>query len=455
MTTISAASPDYRRELGNGLMVRWSTQDDIEPIAHLIGMSFRRQEDGPPNNYMMQTTYQLMRGDHPMMGTGDFAIIEDTTREGSPIIACACLWRMRWVYEGVPFEIGRPEYVACDPAYRHRGLIRTLFEVIHARSQAEGHMAQAITGISYFYRQFGYEYALDLDGGRGTYLSLIPKLKEGTLEPFILREATAADIPLIMQYYSHESQRGIVWTDIPEYHWQYELADRQHEPDHLLFLRILMLLDAQGAVQGYVAFHARRFNAAVRVDLMGISTEVQWRDVLPSFLRGLHDYGLQMPTSRADVEPFSRIDFMFGREHPVYDVLGSALLPHEERCYAWYVRIADLPAFLRHIAPVLERRLAGSLMVGYTGELKIDCYRHGLRLAFEQGRFIAAEPWLVPLYGDNAHAGFPPLVLLQLVLGHRSLEELLYAFPDVWVNNDSALLLKTLFPAKPSAPSTF
>ena len=31
----------------------------------------------------------------------------------------------------------------------------------------------------------------------------------------------------------------------------------------------------------------------------------------------------------------------------------------EEPPYAWYVRVPDMPAFLRHIAPVLEARLGG------------------------------------------------------------------------------------------------
>lgn len=94
------------------------------------------------------------------MGPTDFAVIEDTSKEGRPIVACTCGWRHTWTYEGIPFQVGRPEMVATDPAYRHCGLIRALFEIVHARSAAQGDLVQAITGINYFYRQFGYEYAL-------------------------------------------------------------------------------------------------------------------------------------------------------------------------------------------------------------------------------------------------------------------------------------------------------
>ena len=39
------------------------------------------------------------------------------------------------------------------------------------------------------------------------------------------------------------------------------------------------------------------------------------------------------------------------------------------------MRVPDLPGFLRKVAPVLRKRLAGSPCQGHTGELKINFYR--------------------------------------------------------------------------------
>ena len=47
--------------------------------------------------------------------------------------------------------------MATEPSYRRRSLIRALFEMIHARGADKGHLLSTITGIPYFYRQFGYE----------------------------------------------------------------------------------------------------------------------------------------------------------------------------------------------------------------------------------------------------------------------------------------------------------
>ncbi len=179
MLTETAASATYRRDLGNGLVLRWSTAEDTENIAELTGRVFREKEDEPLNDYLMKWVQRLMNGQHPLMGQNDYAVIEDLHKAGNPLVASTCLLRQEWNYEGIPFMLGRPEIVASDPAYRKRGLIRAIFEMLHTRSAAEGHLVQGITGIPYFYRQFGYEYALDLDGLRSTPLSLIPKVKEG------------------------------------------------------------------------------------------------------------------------------------------------------------------------------------------------------------------------------------------------------------------------------------
>jgi hypothetical protein len=119
--------------------------------------------------------------------------------------------------------------------------------------------------------------------------------------------------------------------------------------------------------------------------------------------------------------------------------------------YAFYLRVADLPRFLRHLAPVLERRLARSVMPGFSGELKLDFYREGVRLVFENGKLTGAADWQAPDTDQRWQgASFPPLVFLQLLFGYRSLEELRYAFPDCWTSDEAALLLNVLFPKKSS-----
>lgn len=116
--------------------------------------------------------------------------------------------------------------------------------------------------------------------------------------------------------------------------------------------------------------------------------------------------------------------------------------------YAWYLRVADLAAFLHRIGPVLERRLANSILIGHTGELRLDFYTEGLRLAFEEGRLAEAEN--LPPGVEKPQAGFPPGTFLALLFGYRSLDDLRRAYPDVWAEGEAQMLLEALFPPHPS-----
>src|SRR5437879_3528572 len=75
MATVTAASPEYRRELGEGLIERWSTSEDTENIAQLCGLVFRDKEDEPLNVRAMESVRRQMSGDFPLMGPGDYALI--------------------------------------------------------------------------------------------------------------------------------------------------------------------------------------------------------------------------------------------------------------------------------------------------------------------------------------------------------------------------------------------
>jgi hypothetical protein len=106
---------------------------------------------------------------------------------------------------------------------------------------------------------------------------------------------------------------------------------------------------------------------------------------------------------------------------------------------------------LRLIKPILEQRLAESVLRGHSGELKITFYRSGLHLQFEQGRLVVVEEWQPSPQGHSGEAAFPGQTFLQLIFGYRSLEELDYAFPDCWYENEIVFaLLEALFPKQNS-----
>jgi hypothetical protein len=436
----------YSRELGDGLLLRWSTKADTEAIAQLYSYVFRDKPDWPLNHYIHNWTSDLMSGRHPLCGPNEFALVEDTRQR--EIVAATGLMSLTVAYEDIRFAVGRPEIVASHPEYRNRGLIRAVFELIHARSAARGDLAQGITGIPYYYRQFGYEYALDLGGGRTVPLTAIAKAKEDEAETYTLRPAPIDDLPRIAALYEREQRHASIATVADRSYWRWMFEGQRDEAGE--GWKPQMIVDASGQTAGYVLPRRLRWGERLGISGLAVEPDVSLAAALPGVLRGLQAYALAAASWISDKEPppANALYFHLGASHPVYDLLASALVSRVHSPYAWYVRVPDLPAFVRHAAPVLERRLAGSSLANYSGELKCDFYRGGLRLAFEDGRLAAAEDWRAQVWGERGNAGFPPLVFLQLLFGRRSYAELRQAYDDVWANDETEPLVEALFPPR-------
>lgn len=431
--------------LDEGLVLRLATLADIEELVDFnVGVQLAENEAPEPLRIL---TLDLMSGRHPTTTAADFVVVEDI--KAGKIVSCACLIPQAWVYEDIPFPVGRPELVGTDPAYRRRGLVRAIFDAIHALSAAYGHLAQGITGIPWFYRQFGYEYALPLGGGRLLNINDVPVLKEDEAEPYQIRRVTEEDIPALMRLYRRQCAGKLVTTVIDEAWWRYDLSGRSQGSDHEY--RAYCILNGQGGVVGYYSIPARLWGSHLGVWEIVLEAGVSLRSALPSVVRALKAQGEVYAARAGDKKgPLTGIRFALGLEHSAYEAFDTKLGPSQPP-YGWYVRVPDVPGFIHHIAPVLERRLAGSVMSGFSGELNITFYQAGLRLAFQHGKLIEAANWQAPQTNQKWEgAGFPPLVFLKLLFGYRSLEELRYAFPDCWASEEPALLLNALFPKQVS-----
>jgi hypothetical protein len=86
------------------------------------------------------------------------------TRTGQ-IVSCLHLVSQTWSYGGVAIPMGQPELIGTRTEHRGHGLVRTQFEIVHGWSAEQRHQLLAIAGIPWFYRQFGYEMAIERGGG--------------------------------------------------------------------------------------------------------------------------------------------------------------------------------------------------------------------------------------------------------------------------------------------------
>jgi hypothetical protein len=432
------------RDLEDGLILRQATDADTEALVAFHADVHRDPGMEEPEEYVGAWVRDLLTRPHPTFDPGDFTLVEDT-RSGA-IVSSLCLISQTWSYDGIEFGAGRPELVGTHPDHRNRGLVRAQFEVIHEWSAERGEMVQCITGIPWYYRQFGYEMAMTLGGGRAGYKAQVPKLKNGEDEPYRLRPATEADLPFLARVYELGCRRYPMACVRDQAAWHYELAGKSAK--NVNRLELCIIETEVGEVVGLLGHSPRLWRNRLGASVYELKPGVSWLAVTPSVVRYLWALGEEWAAHDPEQE-MSRFIFWLGAEHPAYEVFHDGL-PHVIRPYAWYLRVPDLAGLLWHLAPALERRLADSLLVGHSGELKLSFYRHGLRLAFEAGRLVGVEPWR-PAPKQEGDAAFPDLTFVQLLFGYRSLKQLKHAFADCWTTQDEVRsLLEAIFPSKPS-----
>jgi hypothetical protein len=427
------------RDLGDGLVLRLSTPEDADALSEFNGRI--HGDDEQDSQRVAAWTRDLLTRPHPTLNRDDFTIVEETAT--GRIVSSMNLIPQIWSYEGIELGVGRPELVGTDPEFRNRGLVRLQFEEVHKWSAERGHRVQAITGIPYYYRQFGYEMALDLAGRRFGSEANLPKLKDGEQEPFRIRLATESDLPFIADLYRRAIQRHMVACVRTSEILKYEL-DGQSEKNADRYL-MHMIKDPSGQPLGYFQHPIFMGKTGVSALWYELKPGVSWLAVTPTVVRHLWKAGQEY--AKRDGKTCTTFGFMLGVQHPVYEALGENL-PSIHTPYAWYLRVPDLAGFLNHIKPALEQRIADSMAAGHSREIKISFYRDGLRLVLENGKLVTIEPWK-PTSKDEGVTAFPDRTFLQLLFGYRSYEELKYAFADCWCDSEEVrALIEILFPKK-------
>ena len=420
-------------DIGDNLILRFARSSDVDALAVFNGRIFEDER-------VDQGIRGLMSGQHPTVKASDFTVVEDPCT--NKIVSSMCLISQTWAYRGISFKFGRPEVVVTEPEYRRRGLVKKQFEVIHALSASRGELMQGITGIPWYYRQFGYETAMNLGGGRGVAGVHLPKLKDGDSETYRLRPVVEDDHTFIRELYDHASHRQPFVALRSETEWNYEFNGRsENDFAHLKWL----IIETAGCERlGYVQYYPWIEDNALYIVQMELKSGVGYLNLMPTVLHGLWKIAQTTPKWGNNQE-LKTLMLELGRTHPAYHaLLGNKIHGHEP--YGLYIRVPDLVVFLRHIQPALEKNLLGTVAEGYNGELKLNYYRSGIKLKFNGGRITDISDWS-PDSVEDGDAQFPDLTFLQLLCGRRRFNELKTNFVDCGGRDEAGVLLDCLFPS--------
>ena len=421
-------------DLGDNLILRFAGPEDVDALAEFNARVFEDEKVGV-------LVRGLMSGHHPTVKASDFTVVEDT--HTNKIVSSICLISQMWTYRGIPFKFGRPEVVVTEPEYRRRGLVRKQFEVIHGLSAAKGELMQGITGIPWYYRQFGYEMAMEVASGRAIAGIDLPKLKDGDSEKYHLRPVVDDDHAFIRKLYDCASCRQPFSTLRSEAEWNYEFGGRSE--NDFAHWKWLIIETAAGDRLGYVQYYPWIEDNALYIVQMELKSGVGYLNLMPSVLHGLWKIAQAMPAyGNHKNQELKAINLELGRTHPTYHaLLGNKIRVDEP--YGLYIRVPDLVAFLRHIRPALEKNLVGTVAEGYNGELKLNYYRSGIQLKFNGGKIMDISNWS-PDSVEDGDAQFPDLTFLQLLCGRLRFNELKTNFVDCGGRDEAGVLLDCLFP---------
>ncbi|CCH30462.1 GNAT family N-acetyltransferase [Actinosynnema sp. NPDC047251] len=379
--------------LPDGLVLRTAEPRDLDQIGALLS------ERGEPEDAV---DHRLVVSD-PDAGWETCAVVVD----GDRVVSTATLLDETLVLDGLEVPAGQVELVATHRDYEGRGLVRELMRWAHERSAARGQLVNVMLGIPYFYRRFGYTYAVPISPTRDVVGT--PPASTDTV-----REATFDDIPAMAALQDAEQRRADLRMPHSAGLWRWLVArggstqwlverdgvpvgtGRSTPPDEGVHLCEVAAMDAP-------AVHALVAHTAATV-----------ANERPGTVAG------------AALEP----------------LLG----PTPEDAASYYVRIADPVALLDHLRPVLGRRLAASSFADEAGEAVVSFYRSHVRLPFkagEVGPVVAGGVMQAP--GAAGGAGVAPDLLESLLFGPHGLGGLTARFPDVYPG-PNADLMHVLFP---------
>jgi len=391
------------------------TEDDIAQHLELMRKVFG--QDG-----RIDVQVRKWIDHHPKMLLKDFFAIKHQDQ----IVAGLNAIPSEWSVGGIPIKVAELGCVATLPEYRHQGLQRRLMEEYHKQISDQGYDLSAIEGIPFYYRQFGYEYALPLQEETRLKLDQIPDFEiKHKIRPF-----TKADVPRATQLLSQAQLKFHVHTIREEGIWK-----MQQETGMI----------AEYKFEGYAVEESGEMIAYFIVSVNPQGKELLLReitgidaDTARSILRFLKDKGKRdgLETLLATIsyyEPFAaQMAAIGGTQNPPY---------------AWQIRAMDYAKLLWKLEPLLDKRLAESMFRHLTEKLNFNFYSHIVQIAVENG--FVADVKRVETDEDRS-IRFNPLVFIQLLLGYRNREELQAIYPDFLVRTTRRHLIDVLFPKLPS-----
>jgi predicted acetyltransferase len=376
------------------------------------------------NEFGLDTLAKKLIDCHPNMTLKNIYFVRDEGR----LVSTLNLIPVTWSIGGIKLKVAEMGYVGTLPEYRGKGLIRKLVEEYHKDVEAQGYDLAVIEGIPYFYRQFGYEYAVPLLEETRLRFDQIPDY-ESTIQ---IRRFIDEDVPPAIGLLEKAQEKYFVHSIRDEAIWKTQhRTSIASDPEPFQAFAV----EKRGKVVAY--FRMREIPKEKELLLTEISEVDQCE--AQAVLGFVKEYGLGhgLETLSVNVsyeEPFTEQVVALG---------GMKRVP----AYAWQLRVTDYVKMFEKMKPLLESRLAGSMYCGLTETLGFNFRSFTIEVACKDGRIASIHRMEG---GPRSPVGLNLTVFVQLLTGYRSREELETAFPDMRIAVSHRHMIDVLFPKLPS-----
>lgn len=409
----------FEQKLDKGLLFRNVRNDqDIERFAAF---------SAEINNRMEGLTCECILKYFPRTENDNFQIIENPETGGIVSTTCVMPWRVN--FRGVSLEAAMPEMIVTRPSHRKMGLIRIQMNRLAETMKERKFDLGILWGIPYYYRQFGYSYAVEGMVTESIHpakiLSSIAVIGSEATEKLTLKKAGSEDIPVLKEYYENLVKPLDIHIERDAAQWTYMIRDTKMS----VFLAVRK---ETGKPAGYIIKALESPTGNVYVLENSIPNREDAAEVL-GFL------GKECGGELRIRWPRSSTLVRIARD------LGSTNTLNTQ----WLFLIPDIPSFFSKLMPVFNARLAASALSADSATLIVNLFREVFKFTISEGKLNRVESIGFKdssMGSDGGDLLIPRDAFIRLLFGHNDLSELRDPWPDIVVKPEKRHLIEVLFP---------
>lgn len=427
----------------NDFVIRWATEADKSSIIEMMKSAFRGVDEfAEMSQFFMSPLHASGRPE-----TTCIAVEAATGRVAAAVNAAPMTWR----YEGIPLKVLNYLEVGTHPDFREHGVMKLVMNEIHSWAAENEYDITYVGGIPWYYRQHGY-LPMPLNAPFRTYARHgLPNGHEN-LKKLIIRPFEEKDIPFAVEVLASRSEDRLftftydeVWVRM----FALDYFESNKEPS-------VIITDKQNNPLGVIVHHTKECNGTMSVIEYALKPGISHLEITPGVVQYLIDEGDRQMSKEGGCTSVS-----LPYDHGTEEIFKNCM-SRQERVGHHQCRLTDIQKFLMKLAPVLEDRIAKSVITGYTRTINIQLYgySHGLTVQFEKGKVVNVHRKEI----DYAHSAYeqygdiqiPYEKMMLLIFGVECIDDILNEYREVnsWdgngLDNEMRILLKILFPKRRS-----